>query len=143
MKSKGLSDESIKLRPTSDNSLNPALNYFNNLKFRVKLNKSCLTTDRVFNPNKRLNLYIVFEIKSWPYYNENSFNLRNSLYGGVKLTKNPDPDKYSYSEYCILFDVLGSFSLSSCAFGKDVVIFEADLSSSVHVDNKKRYLNSW
>ena len=52
MKSKGLSDESIKLRPTSDNSLNPALNYFNNLKFRVKLNKSCLTTDRIFNPNK-------------------------------------------------------------------------------------------
>ena len=32
-KSKGLSDESIKPFATSDNSLNPRLDYFNNLKF--------------------------------------------------------------------------------------------------------------
>ena len=29
------------------------------------------------------------------------------------------------------------------ALRKNVIIFEADMSSSVHIDNKKRYLNSW
>ena len=28
------------------------------------------------------------------YYSDNDFALRNSLFGGVKLTTNPDPDKY-------------------------------------------------
>ena len=28
------------------------------------------------------------------YYSDNGFALRNSLFGGVKLTTNPDPDKY-------------------------------------------------
>ena len=39
-KSKGLSDESIKPPTTSDNSLNPALNYYGT-KRRVKFTGSC------------------------------------------------------------------------------------------------------
>ena len=37
--------------------------------------------------------------------------LRNSLFGDIKLTKNPDLDKYSFSGYGISFDVRGTFSL--------------------------------
>ena len=40
-KSKGLSAESIKPPTTSDNSLNPALNYYGT-KIRVKFTGSCL-----------------------------------------------------------------------------------------------------
>ena len=40
-KSKGLSAESIKPPTTSDNSLNPALNYYGT-KTRVKFTGSCL-----------------------------------------------------------------------------------------------------
>ena len=29
---------------------------------------------------------------------ENDFILKDCLFGALKLTKNPDPDKYSYSE---------------------------------------------
>ena len=40
-KSKGISSESIRPPTTSDNSLNPELNYYG-IKTRVKFTKSCL-----------------------------------------------------------------------------------------------------
>ena len=39
--------------------------------------------------------------------------------------------------------VQGMFLLSNSGFGKNVIIIGADMRSSVHVDDKKRYLNSW
>ena len=60
------------------------------------------------------------------------------MFGAVKLTTNPDSDHYKYSCYGIGLDVRGSFLLSdSSRFGKSVIIFGADMSSSVHVDKKK------
>ena len=57
----------------------------------------------------------------------------------VKLTKNPDPDKYKYARYGIGFDVRGFSSLSDGSeFGKSAIIFVADMSSLVHIDNKKK-----
>ena len=40
--------------------------------------------------------------------------------------------------YCIGFDRRGTFSVPSCGFGQTVIIFGVDMSSSVHVDNKKK-----
>ena len=56
--------------------------------------------------------------------------------GAVKLTKNVDIDKYRYSGYGIGFDRRESFSSPGSGFGQNVIIFEPDMSSSVHVDNK-------
>ena len=83
-KPKGLSDEIIKplLRQIKASAQN--------------WNETCLTIKRVFTTNKIIEFCIVIEIKSWPYYFENSFTLRNSLFGGAKLTKIADPDKYSF-----------------------------------------------
>ena len=86
-KFKGLLDESIKSRTATDNTLNSTLNYFDNPKFQVKLNGGWSKTIMVSTPNKTINLYIVFKIKSWSYYNDNSFMLRSSLFGDVRLTK--------------------------------------------------------
>ena len=55
---------------------------------------------------------------------------------GVKLTKNVNPDKYLYSGYGIGFDTPGYHSLPDGSVGKNVIIFEVDMSSSVHSDNK-------
>ena len=63
-KSKHLSDESIKFRARSDDSLNPKLNQFDNPKFWGNVQGSFLTTDMSFSPNEIINLDIVFEIKS-------------------------------------------------------------------------------
>ena len=61
-KSKGLSNESIKLPTTSDNSLNPALNYYGT-KARVKFTRSCLKQSKIsYNHGKVVNIYIVYEL---------------------------------------------------------------------------------
>ena len=63
--------------------------------------------------------------------------LGNVLFVAVKLVKNADIDKYKYSGYGIGFDVKGTFSFPTGGFGKDCIIFGADMSSSVNVDNNK------
>ena len=61
--SKGLSYESIKPPTTSNNSLTPELNYYNNTKTRVNFKGSCLKQSNfTFTHNKILNIYIVYEL---------------------------------------------------------------------------------
>ena len=60
--SKGLSDESIKPSTTSDNSLNPELNYYGT-KTRVKFTGSCLKqSSHILTHTKIVNIYIVYEL---------------------------------------------------------------------------------
>ena len=67
---------------------------------------------------------------------------KNYLFGTFSLTKNADPDKYSYSGYGISF-YMWNISIVKWLVGRKVVVFAADVSSSVHVDNQKNtYLNS-
>ena len=54
------------------------------------------------------------------------------------MTKNEDFDKYGYSGYGFGFDRKSSFSFSSNGFGQNVIILEVDMSSSAHIDNKKK-----
>ena len=60
------------------------------------------------------------------------------LFGAVNLTKNADIDKYGYSSYGIGFDGRSSFSFPGGKFGQNVLVFGTDMSSSTHIDNKKR-----
>ena len=84
-----------------------------------------------------VNIYIVYELGASGSFN-NDPTLKNSLFGVVKLTKNADIDKYQYSGYGIGFDRKGSFSFPGGGFGQNAIIFGVDMSSSVHVDNKKK-----
>ena len=56
----------------------------------------------------------------------------------TKLTKNDDLDKYKYSGYDIGFDSRSEFLFTDGSMGRNVIIFGADKSSSVHVDNKNK-----
>ena len=58
----------------------------------------------------------------------------------VSLNKNADIDKYSYSGYGIGFDRKSTFSFPNGRFGQDVINFGIDMTSSAHVDNKKKYI---
>ena len=49
-----------------------------------------------------------------------------------------DTDKYGYSGYGIGVDRRSSFSFSGGGFGQNVLIFVVDMSSSAHIDNKKK-----
>ena len=54
------------------------------------------------------------------------------------MTKNADIDKHGYSGYGNGFDRRSGFSFSGGGFRQNVLIFGADMSSSVHIDNKKK-----
>ena len=56
----------------------------------------------------------------------------------MKLTKNPDPDKYGYSGYGVGLDSRSQFSLPSGEWGKNVVAFGVDNILSAHTDNRKK-----
>ena len=79
-----------------------------------------------------MNIYIVYDLKS----NLKSFDptLKNCLFGAIKLTKNTDINKYEYAEYGIGFDSKGTLWNNWC----DVIIFGADMRSSVRANNKTK-----
>ena len=64
------------------------------------------------------------------------FTLGNCLFGSVKLTKNADPDKYKYKS--IGFDSCLVFSFTGWSMGRNVLIFETNMSWSVNIDNKRK-----
>ena len=80
------------------------------------------------------NLYISYKIDCRPRDLNTDFTLDNCLFGAVELTKYTDPDKYKYSGYGIGFDTRSEFSLPDGNVGKNVIIFGADMGSSVHID---------
>ena len=136
-KSKGLSAESIKPSTTSDNSLTPRLNYYGN-KMRLKFTGSCLKQSVIsYTHGTIVNIYIVYELGASTSHN-NDPTLKNSLFGAHTLSKNTDIDMYKYSGYGIGFDRRSIFSFPNSGFGQNVLVFVADMSSSAHIDNKKK-----
>ena len=59
------------------------------------------------------------------------------MFGAVKLTKHSDVDLYKYLRYGIGFERKGSYSISD-EVGSNVIVFGVDMSSSSHIDNKKK-----
>ena len=88
----------IKPPISNKNILSPLLDRSEN---RVKFNGDCLIQNQsTYTPQTIVNIYIVYDItKKNPVSSYPTFE--NCLFGSVKLTKNPDIDKYKYSEYGI------------------------------------------
>ena len=84
---------------------------------------------------KVINIYIVYELGTSSSHDDDP-TLKNCLFGAVTLTKNVDIDKYHDSGYGIGFHRKGSFSFPGSGFGENVIIFGADMSSSVSVGNE-------
>ena len=136
-KSKGLSAESINPPTTSDNSLPPLISFYDS-KTRVKFTGSCLKQSKIlYTHGKVVNIYIVYEL-GVNISHINDPTLENCLFGAVTLTNNADIDKYEYSGYGNGFDRKTVFSFPSGGFGQNVTIVGVDMSSSVHVDNRKK-----
>ena len=135
--SKGLSNESIKPPTTTDSSLTPELNYYGT-KTKIKFTESCLKqSSHILTHKKVVNIYIVYELAASSSHTSDP-TTKNCLFGAVTLTKNADIEKYKYSGYGIGFDRRSSFSFPSGGFGQNVLIFGADMSTSIHIDNKKK-----
>ena len=62
------------------------------------------------------------------------------VFGSAKITQNADTDKYFYSRYGIRFDFQSLFSIPHFDSGKNIYVLGVDMSSSVHIDNKRKYI---
>ena len=97
----------------------------------VKFNGSCLKQDNItFNHAKIVNIYIVYDLK--PTLHNFDLTLENCLFGAFKLTKYANIDNYKYRGYDTGFNSKGSFLFLDGSFAQNVIIFAADMSSSVY-----------
>ena len=134
--SKGLSDESMKPPAKSDYKLKPKVNYYGT-KTRLEFRGSCLKQDKsTFNHVKIVSIYKFYEIDQ--IYTKTHLTLVNCLFGRLSITKIADINKNKYSGYGTGFDRTGIYLLPDGSFGRNVVIFGVNTSSSARVDNKEK-----
>ena len=90
-----MSNEKFTPPYTVGKRLSPKL-IWNNSRIRLKFEGSCLKQEdkAPFTPNNLVNLFIVYELDTWSQYLSTDFNLKDCLFGSVKLTKNADPGNY-------------------------------------------------
>ena len=131
-----MSDDRINSITTSNYSITPESKHYGT-KARVKVNRSCLKQDKAtYNHGTIVNILIVYEmIKN---YNISSYpTLENCLFGAVSLATHVDIDQYKYSGHGIGFDRKGEFLFGNGSSRK-IIILGADMSSSVHANNKTK-----
>ena len=106
-----------------------------NAKLNLKFNNSVLV--QIFfsslYSNFILNLYIAYELNTWPRNPVNNFTLKNRLFVTIKLVRSAIKCKFIYNGWGIAFDREGLRSFVA----RNVVIFGVDNSSSSHTDNWK------
>ena len=115
------------------------VNYYGT-KTRVKFSGSNLKqSSHILTHKKIVNIYIVYELAASSSHTSDP-TIKNYLFGAVTLTKDADIEKYKYSGYGIGFNRRSRFSFPSGGFGQNVLIFGADMSTSIQSDNKKDIL---
>ena len=132
-KSNEISKESIANVSKSDRNFAPTF-ADHHLLPNMSFNGLCLWKSNISILKKVINLYIFYTLGPQLRNLNTDFTLGNCL----KLTKNADLDKYKYTSYGIGFNSRSQSSFTDESYGKNVIIFGADMSSSVHVDNKRK-----
>ena len=90
-----------------------------------------------YTHRKIVNIYTVYELGA-SSSNDNDPAIKSCLFGAVTLTKNADIEKYKYSGYGNGFDRRSSYSFPGGGFVQNIIIFGLGMSSSPHIDNKKK-----
>ena len=132
-----MSEENIENMAKSDSNFAPTFVNHHVLP-NINFNGHCLINNNTSTPKKVINLYISYILNPWLRNLNTDFTLNNFLFGSVMLTKNADLNKWTYKGYGIEFDSRSEFSFTDERVGKNVIIFRADMSSSVHIDNKNK-----
>ena len=104
----------------------------------INFNGHCLINDNISVSKKVIIVYISYILNQWPRHLNTDFTLGSWLFGSVRLTKNADLDRHKYSNYGHGFNSGSEFLFTDGNIGKNIFRFGADLSSSVHIDNKNK-----
>ena len=105
------------------------------------------SNDHVINKNM-VNIYIVYKLDSIASSSDKSFTIQNALFGAIQITKNAtDNSKNNYKGYGICFDERSQFGhtitegvFSHTTDARNVLIFGADMSFSVHATNRVNHI---
>ena len=104
----------------------------------VKFNGSYFVQSKVLHPNNNnvVNIYIIYKLDTINNTRNTDYTIQNALFGAVKITKNSGILKNKYEGYGICFDGGGTFTKGNITSGKNVIIFGADMSFSIHANNR-------
>ena len=125
------------LKAISDGTLLlPALENYGRMS--VKFNGNYFVQNKMLHPNNNnvVNIYIVYKLHTINNAKSTDYTIQNALFGAVRSTKNEDISKNKYEGYGIYFDEGGTFTKGNITNGKNVIIFGADMSFSIHANNK-------
>ena len=99
------------------------------------------------NNNNVINIYCVYELQPITASRSHTFTVQNALFGAMQITKTVDTSKNNYKGYGICFDGGGRFghtikegNFSHTTNARNVLIFGADMSSSVHATNRANHI---
>ena len=101
----------------------PALK--NDGRMYVYLSGNYFAQNKVIIPNNInvIHIYCVYELQPVTSSRDDTFTIKNTLFGAMEITKNADTSKYKYKGYGICFDEGGTFSKGNINNGKNVLIF--------------------
>ena len=104
------------------------------------------SNDHVLNENV-VNIYIVYKLDPLASTRDKSYTIQNALFGAMQITKNfTDYDKNNYKGYGICFyersefgDTINEGGHAHTTDDRNVLIFGADMSFSVHATNRANH----
>ena len=122
----------------------------NDGRLYVYLSGNHFQQNKVIIPNNDnvINIYCVYEIQSISSSRDTSFTIQNALFGAMQITKGAtDNSKNNFKGYGICFDERSQFghTITEGGFyhttnGRNVLMFGADMSFSVHATNKANHI---
>ena len=100
------------------------------------------------NDNNVINIYCVYELQQISSLRDTSFTIQNALFGAMQIIKDPtNNSNNNYKGYGLCFDERSNFSYTitqdgrqRTSNGKNVLIFGADVSSSIHATNRANHI---
>ena len=117
-------------------------NFKNDGRMHVHLNGNHFqqTVAGIPNNNNVINIYCVYKLDPIVSTRDTSYTIQDVLFGAMQITKNAtDYDKNNYKGYGICFDERSQFGhtiiengVTHTSNGRNVLIFGADMSFSVH-----------
>ena len=113
-KSNGMSEENIENITKSGINFAPTFDDHHSLP-DINFNRHCLIKNNIYISKRVINLYISYTLTPWLRNLNTDFTLNNCLFGSVKLTE-----------------------ITDGTMRRNVIIFGADMGSSVHIDNKRK-----
>ena len=103
-------------------------------KIGIKIDKNPLAVEQINYLTKIANVYIVYDLTTWPKIPLKHVTLKTCFFGATNIVN--EKDKWVFSGYGIVFDGGDWWSFGN-GTTRNVIIFGVDNSSSSYVDNLK------